>query len=116
MEEVKKHWYSKLPKWLQFILLIISLITLVYWLGFAIYKLLDAIRAIGAFIFDKRNYWTFLTCILILVVGSILLAQYYFNLDPFGKFVEWFNNWLTETVTNLREYLGELIKGGVSME
>lgn len=33
MEEVKKNWYSKLPKWFQFILLIISLITVVYWLG-----------------------------------------------------------------------------------
>lgn len=88
MENVRL--WDKLPKWLRFILILISIVTVIYWVGFTIYKLLDAIRAIGAFIFNKRNYWTFLCCILILVIGSLLVAQYYFNLDPFGKIAEWF--------------------------
>lgn len=88
MENVRL--WDKLPKWLRFILILISIVTVIYWVGFMIYKLLDAIRAIGAFIFNKRNYWTFLCCILILVIGSLLVAQYYFNLDPFGKIAEWF--------------------------
>lgn len=94
MEEVltpikKIHWYSNFPKWVKVLLLIVSLITMVYWVGFIIYKILSAIRSIGAFIFDKRNYWVFLTCILILVVGALLIAQFYFDLNPFGQFYEW---------------------------
>lgn len=105
MEELKKHWYSNFPKWLKILLLIVSLITVVYWLGFVIYKILCGIRVIGAFIFDKRNYWTFLGCILILSVGALLLAQFYFDLDPFGNLV----NWCKNTFDNLRNYIGELI-------
>lgn len=107
MENIKKNWYNKLPKWLQSLLLIISLVTFVYWVGFLFYKILDAIRKIGAFIFDNRNYWTFLTCILILVVGALLLGQFYFNLDPFGKMADGFNN----MVYGFREYIANLILG-----
>lgn len=106
-KELKKHWYSNLPKWLKILLLIISLITLVYWLGLMLYKILNAIRVIGAFIFEKRNYWTFLTCILILITGALILAQFYFNLDPVGKIANWFNN----NFSNLREIVGDTIKG-----
>ena len=105
---ITKTWFDRLPKWLRVILLLISIVTLVYWLGFMIYKILSAIRVIGAYIFEKRNYWTFLCCILILIVGGLLLAQYYFNLDPFGKLLEWFNG----QIEALREYLGGLITGG----
>lgn len=105
--ELHKHWYSDLPKWLKAILLIISLITVVYWVGFMIYKILCAIRVIGAFIFEKRNYWTFLGCILILGVGALLLAQFYFGLDPVGQFVKW----VTSLWESLREAVSELIKG-----
>ena len=105
---VKKHWYDKLPKWLKIILLIISIITMVYWLCFMLYKILCGIRVIGAFIFEKRNYWTFLCCLLILIVGGLLLAQYYFNLNPFGAIIAYFNG----LIERLREYLGGLIIGG----
>lgn len=105
---VKQHWYSNFPKWLKVILLILSLITVVYWVGLAIYKILSAIRCVGAFIFEKRNYWTFLCCILILVIGGLLLAQFYFGLDPFGKFVEW----AVETWDYLREVIANFIIGG----
>ena len=105
---IKKHWYDKLPKWLKVVLLIVSIITMFYWLGFMIYKILCGIRIIGAFIFEKRNYWTFLCCLLILVIGGLLLAQYYFNLDPFGAIVAYFNG----LIERLREYLGNLIIGG----
>lgn len=106
METQNKLW-DRLPKPLRFILIFISIITVVYWVGFTIYKLLDAIRAIGAFICDKRNYWTFLCCILILVVGSLLIAQYYLNLDPFGKIAEWaISRWI-----ELKETIASYITG-----
>ena len=105
--ELNKHWYSDLPKWLKAILLIISLITMVYWAGFMIYKILCGIRVIGAFIFEKRNYWTFLGCILILGIGALLLAQFYFGLQPFENFIAWIENLWDQ----LRNWVSELIKG-----
>ena len=111
MEEqiIKKlHWYDKFPRWLKIVLLIVSIITMVYWLGFMVYKILCAIRVIGAFVFEKRNYWTFLCCLLILVLGGLLLAQYYFNLDPFGKIVEQ----ISDLIQSIRDSIGNSIKGG----
>lgn len=88
-ERIKQSKFNKLPKWLRVLIFVLSLITIVYWLGVAIYKLLCLIRVIGAFIFEERNYWMFLCCILILIIGSLLIAQFSLGLDPFGKFVEW---------------------------
>lgn len=103
----KQSWFSKLPKWLRIILLILSIVTVIYWLGFAIYKILEAVRIVMAYIFEKRNYWTFLICILILIVGSLLIAQFYFQLDPFGKLA----NWFIEKWNELREWLSNIIGG-----
>ncbi len=90
INEAKRSIYHKLPKWAQFILKVLSIVTVVYWLGYLVYKLLSAIRCIGAYIFDTRNYWTFLCCILILAVGTLLVAQFYLGLDPIGQVSNWF--------------------------
>lgn len=89
-EAIKRHWYSGFPKWLKVVLLVASIVTLVYWISLVTYKILKGIRIIGAFVFEPRNYWTFLCCILILAVGGLLLAQFAFGLDPFGKLGDWF--------------------------
>lgn len=104
---VKTSLFSRLPSWLRFILIVLSIVTMVYWLGFIVYKLLSAIRCIGAFIFESRNYWTFLCCILILVVGSLLIAQFYLGLNPFGELWEWFMN----EITYLRDSFISMIGG-----
>lgn len=103
----KTNWFSSLPKWLRSILIVISIVTVVYWVFFLIYITLSTIRKIGAFIFETRNYWTFLGCILILGIGALLLAQFYFNLDPFGKISEWVIN----TFNEIREVIAGYIKG-----
>lgn len=77
-------FFSRLPKWLRVLLIIASIITLVYWLGFIVYKTLSAIRVVGSFIFEKRNYWTFIGCIVILLIGTLVVAQFWLGLDPIG--------------------------------
>ena len=105
INEVKRSLFSRLPKWLQVILIVISIITVVYWLGFVVYKVLSAIRCIGAFIFEKRNYWTFLCCILILLVGTFIVAQFVLGLDPWGNFT----NWVTDSINYLKGLVIEAI-------
>lgn len=89
MQEIKKHWYSGLPKWLKIVLLILSIITLVYWFGFMLYQILKGFRVIGAYIFEQRNYWTFILCVFLIIISALLIAQFYYNLNPFGKFINW---------------------------
>ena len=103
----KLHWYSNFPKWLKVVLLIISILTLVYWLGLITFKILSAIRYVGAFLFDKRNYWTFIVTLLIIGISAILLAQFYFNLDPIGKLL----NWAEQVFNDLRNSISDIIKG-----
>lgn len=102
--EVKKHWYSNFPKWLRITLLVVSIITVIYWGCLLIYKSLKAFRRFGVFFFDERNYWTFLTCILILLVGSLLIAQFALGLDPFGNFADW----VAEKIDDTREAIKSL--------
>ena len=90
MEQVlKKHWYSGFPKWLKAILLVISIITVIYWLGFLVYQILKAVRCVFAYIFEKEHYWTFIICLFLIFISALLVAQFYYGLDPFGKFLEW---------------------------
>ncbi len=103
ISEVKRSIFHKLPKWLRIILITLSIITVVYWLGFITYKVLSAIRVVGAFIFEKRNYWTFLVCILILLVGSFIIAQFMLGLDPWGNFWNWVIDRFNEIKSNLIE-------------
>lgn len=105
INEVKRSLFHKLPKWLQVVLLTLSIITVVYWLGFVVYKLLCAIRCIGAFIFEKRNYWTFLVCILILLIGTFIVAQFILGLDPWGHF----SNWVVDRFNELKGFIIEAI-------
>ena len=106
---------DNLPKPLRIIYYIILVLSGVY----IIYRLLEwvlkTIQKIGKFIFDDRTYWAVWICVLILVIGGLLLGQYYFDLDPFGKIAEVFTNffnqvretiylWLEEFSSNIYPY------------
>lgn len=100
---MQESFFSKLPRWFRILLLVVSIITMVYWVALITYKMLCAIRVIGAFIFEKRNYWTFLFCIAILIFGTLLVAQLFLGLDPVGKIWEYILNQyeqLKETIVN----------------
>ena len=107
VEQVKIPFFRRLPKWLRIILIILSILTMVYWIGYITYKILCGVRVFGAFIFDKRNYWTFLTCIAILLIGTLLVAQFALGLDPIGKAYQY----IIDQFNNLRDIIGNKIKG-----
>lgn len=98
---------SNLPKWLKILIYIAITITLVYWLGLLVYEFLEALRKLLHWTSEQRNWWTFLTCIFILGIGSLLIAQFALGLDPFGKIVKWFiDRW-----NDLRQLIGDKIAG-----
>lgn len=81
-----------LPKPLRIIYYIILWATAVYILYRFISWLLITIQQIGEFIFEKRNYWTAVWVVFIMAVGSILIAQFWYGLDPIGHTIRWFEN------------------------
>ena len=106
-EITRSHWYSGFPRWLKAILLILSIVTMVYWLCYITIKILSAIRVVGSYFFQKEHYWMFLGCILILIVGGLLLGQFYFELNPFGKALDW----VIDFWEGLRNDIAGMIKG-----
>lgn len=98
---------DSLPKPIRIVYYTLLIITLIY----SIYRLIAGtlwlIQTIGSFIFEKRNFYTFVVCILILAVGILLASQFIFNLQPFEKFC----NFFVEKWNDLRCWVVELVGG-----
>lgn len=93
---------SKMPTFLKIILNIIVAITVVCWLVVLIYKILDLLRFCIHFATEKGTWWITLAISLIASVICLLLAQYVWNLNPFGYFYDWLN----DIINNIRNRIG----------
>lgn len=98
---------SKLPKVVKIIAYILLTLTMVYLIGMLLYRILDALRIFMHWVSDKRNWWTFIVCLMILFIGSVLIAQFALNLDPFGKL----GSWIVEKWNELRDSIASIIGG-----
>jgi len=119
---VKTHWYSNLPKWLKVILLILSLVTVVYWVGRLIAIILEAVRQlgdlafkglsiafnkVGSFLFDEKKFYTYISCVVIAVIACVLVCEFVFDLGVFEKVA----NWALEIWERFKETMTDLIGG-----
>ncbi|MGE4321055.1 MAG: hypothetical protein AB7E61_06385 [Acholeplasmataceae bacterium] len=80
---------QRLPTPLKVLYWIVLTLTLVYWLVRLSSWLFEAIRKVGEFVFTKNNYYVLLLALFIVLLGGLLFAQFYFDLDPIGKFIQW---------------------------
>ena len=95
-----------MPKTLKIILYITITITCIYWLGLLAYKLLELIRFILHLITEKGHWWFVIIVIIGIIIATLFIAQFCFNLNPFGQFGAWIKN----HIYNFRNWLGDLIK------
>lgn len=100
-------WKSKIPRIIKWLLYVLLTITIIYWIIIMAYKLLDLMRRFLHFVSDKKNWWTFVCCVCILLIGTFIVAQFVLGLDPMGKFI----NSIKEMIDNIRNSIGEAIKG-----
>lgn len=98
---------SKIPRIIKWLLYILLTITMIYWIIMLVYKILELIRRFVHFVSDKRNWWTFVGCVIILLIGTFVVAQFVLELDPLGKFITSVNN----MIDNIRNSIGNAIKG-----
>lgn len=103
----KKIYNSNIPKVIKALLYILLIVTLVYLIIITLYKILNLLRIFLHWATDEHNWWTFVTCVIILLIGSLLIAQFVLGLDPFGNF---FRN-IVDKFDSFRTWLGNLIIG-----
>lgn len=95
-----------MPKTLKILLYITITITCIYWLGLLTYKLLELIRFILHLITEKGHWWFVIIVVIGIIIATLLIAQFCFNLNPFGQF----GDWIKGNINNFRNWLGDLIK------
>lgn len=78
-----------MPKWLKILFYIVLTITLIYWLLLGIYKILELLRFCINWVTDKNRWWIFITCIILALLVSLLMAEFVWNLHPFENFWNW---------------------------
>lgn len=98
---------SQAPKILKVIAYILLVVTMVYLIGIFLYKFLEYLRIFLHWASDKRNWWTFIACVIFLIIGSLLIAQFSLDLNPFGRFL----NWILEKWNDFKELLVSILGG-----
>lgn len=106
----KTSFFSRLPKWLKITLIIISILTLVYWVGFIVIKILSLVRFILQEISKKEHYWFFIVTMLVVGIVALLLSQYVFGLDPFGKIGDWCTETYDKIINEVTKWILSLNK------
>lgn len=81
------NWINNLPKPFRIIIKVLLVITLVYYIVFLVYLFLKYFRIFMAYIFDESRYWTFVICLLMILVSFLIWWQ--INYDVFGELWEY---------------------------
>lgn len=75
--------FSRLPKGLRIALIILSIITVVYWILWLAFRIWKYTGKALHWISEPRNWWIYTSVILILVIGGLILAQFFSDIKPF---------------------------------
>ena len=85
---------NSIPTWLKVLINVLLTVTVVYWLGYFIYKILEFVRfCINGITKEKGRWWFFILCCLILTISICLFMGF----NPFTEL--W--DWLVSTYENL---------------
>ena len=105
----KEIWFKRMwaimPSWMKKILIALSIITIVYWLLWAIYNTLHLIRGIVHWITDEKTFNIMLLIIIGVSIVAFIYAQFILGLDPIGKFMDL----ITPYYEQLKSYLINLL-------
>ena len=96
---------SIMPRWLQILIEILLTLTVVYWLGYIVYKLIDILRILLHSMTEKKIWWVSLTIILGCTIATLLILEFTTDIKPFTQF----GNRIVMVYAQIRNYLGSLI-------
>ena len=81
---------DKLPNWVKIMLDILLTITLVYLIGFMVYKILDVVRLFLNTMTEKKVYWIALGIVTICSIVTLCILEFATDVKPFTIMGEWF--------------------------
>lgn len=103
----KKISNSNLPKWFKILLYVFFTITMVYLVGWMVYKVLNAIRWIIHNATRPEVWWWTVVITIVAGISVLVIIQTQTDLDPIGNVVR---N-ILDKWQNFRNWLGSIIIG-----
>ena len=79
----------EMPSWLKVLINIFLTITVVYWLGYFIYKILNLVRLFLHTMTKKEIYWVSLGIIFICAIITLFILEFNTDIKPFTQMWEW---------------------------
>ena len=76
---------SNLPSWLKLLINIVLTLTVVYWLGYMIYKIVDIVRLFIHTFTEKKYFWLNFGIVAIALFSCCLYLQYNTDFKPFTE-------------------------------
>lgn len=95
-----------MPKWLKVIINTVLTLTVFYWLGYMIYKVLSVIRYMLHTISEKNHWWFFLLCLFGTTLAIMIICELCTQWTPFTNMwndIKNFVNWLRKIVADFIE-------------
>lgn len=80
---------GNLPSWLKVLINIALTVTVVYWLGYFIYKILNLVRLFLHTMTKKEIYWVSLGIIFICAIITLFILEFNTDIKPFTQMWEW---------------------------
>ena len=96
---------SVMPRWLQILIEVVLTLTVVYWLGYIIYKMIDILRIFLHSMTEKKIWWVSLCIITICAIITLLILEFATDIKPFTHF----GAWVVTMYNNVRNSLANLI-------
>ena len=90
---------SKMPKWLKFIIYTILIVSVIYWLGYLIYKIVDFLRFFVNSVTDKKMFWVSVGVMIICGIVTLIILEYNTDVKLITDAWEWTKG-VYETVKN----------------
>lgn len=94
-----------MPSWLKVLINILLTITVVYWLGYFIYKFLEIFRKFLHTMTKPDVYWIALGIILLAALTTVFILEFCTDIKPFTNL--W--NWIVSIYDNTRDAIANKI-------
>ena len=98
---------NKLPKGLRVAIYVLLGLTVGFWVLFLLAQILEVVRKVVHWMSQKSVFWTGFYALVILCVGTFLVAEFVLHLGWWDKLVAFFTNWFNV----VREFIGGKISG-----
>ena len=96
---------DKLPNWVKILLDILLTITLVYLIGFMVYKILDIFRLFLNTMTEKKVYWIALAIVTICAITTLCILEFTTEVKPFTIM----GNWFVDRFNDVRNSIADVI-------